>query len=520
MSDKTMARRTTAQVSFGGVDITEDIRRFFLSMTYTDNEEDEADDLQIKLQDREGLWGQKWLSDIVNAAASPATAESDDSEANGDSYEVTAIALHVRAQPSMKAATYGYLAQGDVIQVSTINGAWATTTYQGKTAYVGAKYIKKVGSSSGNTSTAAAKAYTVTAKGLNVRSGPGTKHSILGVLKKDDVVQVSSISGSWATIDYNGKTAYVHKSYIKEGGTTAEVKAANTAANTNLKIQAVIVRQNWKGDGKDDLLECGTFELDSVDVSGPPATVTIRATALPYTAQIRQTLQTKAWESYYLSGIIREMSEKNGMSYLFLSEYDPYYERKEQYKVSDIKFLEGLCHDAGISLKVTNQMIVAFDQAAYEAKDSVLTIKRADGGKDPPDYIKYKLDVDTADSQYQSCRVQYTDPDTGQCITGMAYVEDYKEDAKDNQQLEITEKVSTTAEANTLAKMRLRMHNKYAKTVSFTMIGNPKLLSGMTFELKGWGAWDRKYIITKATHSLGSGGYTTKIEGRAVLEGY
>lgn len=258
-----------------------------------------------------------------------------------------------------------------------------------------------------------------------------------------------------------------------------------------------------------------------MDVSGPPATVTIRATSLPYTARIRQTLQTKAWESYNLSGIIREMADKNGLSFLFLSDSDPFYERKEQYKVSDIKFLETLCHDAGISLKVTNQMIVAFDQSAYESKESIFTIQKAKvGDKDPPAYTKYKLEVDTADSKYQSCRVQYVDPNTGKCITGMAYVEDYKEDAKDNQQLEITAKVSSTADANTLAQKRLRMHNKYFKTISFTMIGNPLLVSGVTVTLLDWGAWDGKYLVYKATHSIGSSGYTTKIEGRAVLEGY
>lgn len=257
MSDKDISRRTTAQVSFGGVDITKDILPYLLSLTYTDNEEDEADDLQIKLQDREGLWGNQWLNDIVNAAASPATVEADATGESGDSYSVTAYSLHVRAQPSMKAATYGYLSQGDVIQVSAINGAWATTTYQGKTAYVGVSFLKKISDSGGGAEAGSGTAYTVTAASLNVRSGPGTNHSILGVLKKDDVTQVSTISGSWATIDYNGKTAYVHKGYIKEGGTSAEVKAANAAANTNLKIQAVIVRQNWHGDGKDDLLDCG-----------------------------------------------------------------------------------------------------------------------------------------------------------------------------------------------------------------------------------------------------------------------
>jgi len=55
MSDKNMARRTDVEINFDGTDITSSIRPYLLSVTYTDNEEDEADDLQIRLQDREGV---------------------------------------------------------------------------------------------------------------------------------------------------------------------------------------------------------------------------------------------------------------------------------------------------------------------------------------------------------------------------------------------------------------------------------------------------------------------------------
>ena len=49
-------------------------------------------------------------------------------------------------------------------------------------------------------------------------------------------------------------------------------------------------------------------------------------------------------------------------------------------------------------------------------------------------WAEYKLNVGTADTQYSSCRVSYVDP-AGKCIEGVAKVEDYKADAKNNQQL-------------------------------------------------------------------------------------
>lgn len=441
MSDKNQARRTTAEVVFGGTDITASIRPYLLSLTYTDNEEDEADDLQIKLQDRDSLWLEKWLNDAIQAAASSA--------------------------PSAGAGG------------------------------------------------ASAKTYKVTPSiGLNVRSGPGTNNGKLGALPYGTEISVTGISNGWATINYGGKTAYVSAQYIKEAS-DGKSQDETGASTTGLAIQAVIVRENWQGDGSDKLLDCGQFELDSVKASGPPATVTIKATSLPFNAQIRQTKKTKAWEAYSLSGIAKEMASANGMACLYESASDPYYERVEQYKASDISFLSELCHNAGISLKATNNILVLFDQAAYEAKDPIFTVKRGSGT-----YIKYDLSVGTADAKYSSCRVKYADPVTGRVIEGIAYAEDYKADAKNNQQLEITAKVSSIAEAKELAAKRLRLHNKYSRTATFTFPGDPGKVAGVTAMLEGWGAWDGKYIVKTAKHTTGGSGYTTQTVLRRVLEGY
>ena len=99
-------------------------------------------------------------------------------------------------------------------------------------------------------------------------------------------------------------------------------------------------------------------------------------------------------------------------------------------------------------------------------------------------------------------------------------VEDYNDKAKNNQQLEITAKVASVAEAKTKAEKYLRLHNKYAKTATFTLPGNPDIVAGVTAKLTGWGAWDGKYIVEQAAHSVGSSGYTTQVKLRKTLEGY
>lgn len=186
-------------------------------------------------------------------------------------------------------------------------------------------------------------------------------------------------------------------------------EAVEAAAGGKLSISAVIKPEHWKKDGK---LKTGAFELDSVDASGPPAKVTINASSLAFSSDLRQTKKSKAWKNYNLSGIASEIAANGGMSCQYEASANPSYDRVEQTRQSDIEFLRKLCQDAGISIKVTDGKLVLYDQAEYEAKEAVLTIEEgAKGG-----YIKYKLHSGSADTKYSKCRVRYMDPNTGKCI--------------------------------------------------------------------------------------------------------
>ncbi len=441
MSNVNTARSAEVQIAFSGVDITEDIKPHLISLSYTDNEEDEADDLQIKLQDTSGVWLTKWLNDATQKAASTSPSSVSDNSPSVTSYRVT---------PAI---------------------------------------------------------------GLNVRGGPGTSYGKLGALPCGTLVHVYRISNGWAEIRYNGKTAYVSAQYITAAEEDRDTSCPSDTIS-GMQISAVIVQRNWIEDGKDHILSCGVFELDSCSASGPPSAVTIKGTSIPYASTIRQTKKTKGWEAYCLSGIAREIAANGNMGILYLAASDPYYARREQYMTPDITFLKMLCHDAGISMKVTNNILVLFDQADYERQNSVLTIKPGDGS-----YTGYNLRSGKADTQYTSCRVRYTNPYTGQCIQGIAYDENYKEDDNKNQQLEVTAKVVTHAEAQNLAEKHLRLHNKYERTAQFTMLGNSEIVAGLNVRLEGWGMWDGKYVVKQAKHSISSTGYTTTVNLRLALEG-
>lgn len=75
MSDENTARHAECTVEFNGTDITSSIMPYLLSLSFIDNEEDASDDLQIKLQDRDGIWMESWLQKMIDGDVSAASSD-------------------------------------------------------------------------------------------------------------------------------------------------------------------------------------------------------------------------------------------------------------------------------------------------------------------------------------------------------------------------------------------------------------------------------------------------------------
>lgn len=275
-------------------------------------------------------------------------------------------------------------------------------------------------------------------------------------------------------------------------------------------ITATICQKNENENGK--VLNCGVFQVCGVDGSGPPATVSIKGTALPFTASVRTGIRNKAWENISLLEIADEIAAANNMTCMFESAANPYYDRREQLQESDIVFLQRLCGDAGLSLKATAGMLVLFNAAEYEQRGVVRTFDRKAGG-----ILNYSFSTSFQDSNYDSCSVSYTDPLTQETYTGEFSAPDA---SGEGQVLQLNERVSSAAEAEKLAQNRLRSKNKGEYSASLTISGDVSMAAGLTVALTGYGAFDGIYIIESAGHSVSSGGYTTSLTLRQVLEGY
>lgn len=302
---------------------------------------------------------------------------------------------------------------------------------------------------------------------------------------------------------------------ITTGG-TAQSKAVEAAdggqrgAGTKL-VTAILVQRNWDSAGQDATLNIGTFEIDGIDVSGPPTKVTVKSTSIPYTSTMRMEKKSRAWENITLKGIGEQIAGENGLSLMYDASSNPTFKRKEQVQASDIKFLEEICRAAGMALKVTALKVVIYDAAEYDKKPAAKIFKFGSA-----DILSYKLGTSLTDTAYTSCHVSYTDPDSKETIE-YTYTPD--SGAGTGQVLEVNEKVRNTEEAKTLAKKRLREKNTQEFTASLKVVGDVSLVAGMTVKLQGFQKFDKKYKITQAKHNL-TGGYTVDLSLKQVLEGY
>lgn len=545
------ARHCTTDVVLNGVDISVHVNSDLITLTYTDNEEDAADDLQIKVQDRDGNWLRKWLNSIVSDAATggeiisvmpdngKTTSKSSSGGTGQNAYKVESPrGLTVRNSASTRGKKLGKVTFGTIVDVHKFSDGWANITYSGKSGWIKSKKLVRVGSSGDSTGD------TTTYKQNRVRQMiqpySNTDTTSGGDWKIGDEVIANGRPqyDSWGIgnpgmnfTNYRGKVSHLNLKpgipypicvdYLGWYALDQVQKVGQDQRNTveqptsrGLKITASIICVNRRDDDKRETLDCGEFELDAVTVNGPPQEVTIKATSLPYSCAIRQTAKSKSWENTSLSAIAKNIAAQNGMGVMFESHYDPKYSRVEQYRTSDIAFLSKLCHDAGASLKATNNVIVIFDQSEYENKKPIRKIKFGEEGG----YTKLQLSTGT-NSTYTSCRVSCT-TSSGVVISATEYAENYREDnGGKNQCLEVRQKVGSIAEAQALAHKMLRLHNKYEYEASFTFPGDPELAAGCVVELEDFGAWNGKYIIKQAKHSVTKSGYTTQLSLRKTLSG-
>ena len=104
---------------------------------------------------------------------------------------------------------YGNSSTGKIsLSGNNATGVTAGTVYL-QAAYGGASTVVQLNITGSGSIIAGDDVYKVKPTALNVRSGPGTGYSVIGVLYKGDLVAGYGKTNGWMKINFNGQTAYV-----------------------------------------------------------------------------------------------------------------------------------------------------------------------------------------------------------------------------------------------------------------------------------------------------------------------
>ena len=107
-------------------------------------------------------------------------------------YAVICRTLNVRSGPGTEYSKLGTLSRGTLLDGELLSNGWVKFSYNDQTAYVSGVYVQSVDDGQ----------LSVRCRTLNVRSGPGTEYSKIGVLYRGTDVKPLETQGNWYKISY------------------------------------------------------------------------------------------------------------------------------------------------------------------------------------------------------------------------------------------------------------------------------------------------------------------------------
>lgn len=259
----------------------------------------------------------------------------------------------------------------------------------------------------------------------------------------------------------------------------------------------------WIGYEGEPLTNCGLFQVDEVELNGPPDTVSLRALAAGVNESLR-TENTVAYENKSLEEIAKGIAKKHNLTLVGKVSTRKRKRRPKritQQAETDLAFLKRVGEAEGIIFSVKDGRLVWHDQDELDEAKTVTIIDRLN-------MVRYAFRA-KASQVYRACQVSYHDPKTKKLITHT-----YKaEGITTGDTLKLNARCESKEDAIIKAAAALRNQNGKQIEGNVTLPGMPRMAAGANVDIIGLGVIDGSYQIVKARHTMERGrGYTTEID--------
>ena len=267
-------------------------------------------------------------------------------------------------------------------------------------------------------------------------------------------------------------------------------------------------------------LRCGVFEIDEIEIKGPPTTVNIRGLATGISGSLR-TKKSDAHENKTLKQIAEKVAQKNSLT-VSGEIPDITIGRVTQNKETDLGFLKRVAGDYGIVFAVRDNTITFTSVYSLDARNSSFSL-------DLTDLANYSL-KDKADGIAQSAKVTSKNAKKNESVSTNLEFEQYKKDNPAYTAPPVVSQDSATtygyaentqqAEAKAKAIMHLSATNQFEGNIQISKSEVYDLaVAGNNFHLNGLGKLSGKFTIKSSSHKIDrSGGRTVECEIKRLQE--
>jgi uncharacterized protein len=256
------------------------------------------------------------------------------------------------------------------------------------------------------------------------------------------------------------------------------------------------------------LLDCGEFQIDELELDGPPDVMRLRCLAAYITPAMR-TANTVAYENVSLLDVAAQIAAKYGLAMVVASSEsanDLLFARITQRRQTDLEFLKRLALEHDFVFTVRAGQLIFYERTTLESAAPVSTITRSD-------VVRFSFRNRTR-RIYEGSQFSYFDPDTKELISQS--VSSYDSQATGDT-LKIVARCENAQQARVKAEALLHLHDMVFVDASLEGPGSGELVAGNNVQLSGWGALDGTYLIETGQHHLARAtGYSTTIAARRV----
>lgn len=250
---------------------------------------------------------------------------------------------------------------------------------------------------------------------------------------------------------------------------------------------------------QEGLLPCGRFEIDEVELAGPPDIISMKGLSANIRKALRQN-NTTAYENKSLRQIAGEIAEKHGFELIGEIE-EVRVKRITQNQERDLAFLKRIAEEYGYVFKIADNKLVFYELLKLQTAKAVMVIDRKGMSS-----FSFR---DKTSEVYKAATVSYHDPKTKKLTTHTVKAHNYVNGAT----LKITRRCESRAHAIAKANAALARKNGLQTVGEIVVEGSPKLVAGSNISVTGLYNLNGTYHVITSKHTIDRrAGYGTNLE--------